>query len=163
MEKSNKENKLFLEYTFVKYTLTIIPIYLSFLFFVFLDGSILGLFKTMAGYTAVFSLFLLTDEKTYFYIKAKINLLFKNASILLLILFIGLVITHLSNIVLIDLMQLSFINFGILFNPIIKLINKLFLSSFLLVIAFYINICILALLIKFDVVNKIVLRFSDKK
>ncbi|WP_249659751.1 hypothetical protein [Lysinibacillus fusiformis] len=152
----------FSEHLLIKYILTTIPIYLSFVFFIFSDSSFLDLLKIMAGYTAVFSLFILNDEKTYFLIKENINQIFKNTSLVLFSIFIGLVILHFSDTIFTNSNQISFINLGIFFNPIITFLNKLMWSSFLLTVTYYLNICILTLLIKFDVVNKIITRFSEK-
>ncbi|WP_391116004.1 hypothetical protein [Psychrobacillus sp. L3] len=156
----------FTEYILVKYILMIIPIFLSFLLFILLDGSILGLIKITAGYTVVFSMFILMNEKSFLLLKKYINQLIKNYTIVILVISISLIVIYFSDILFMNSMKNSSINFDILLTlseTVINLLYKFLLSVFLLNLTFYINILILTALIKLDIGNRLLRFFTSEK
>lgn len=160
------EDLFMTEYNFTKYILTLIPIYLSCLFFVFLDGSFLGMLKIISGYTVVFSMFIISSEEMYFLIKRNISRLLIAFSLTVGIIFVGSIILYLSDLYLIQSVNETLSLVGIHFNPlhfIMGVGNKIIFGSFLVIVTIWINILILALLIKFNVANKILQKSSSEQ
>lgn len=172
VEESNKddisqkvEDVFATEYFLMKYILMIIPIYLSCLFFFFLDGSVLGMLKLLSGYTVVFSMFILSSEDMYILIKENIFRLFRVLSLTVIITLFCIIIMRFSDLLIIEssytLQSQFYVNFNQL-EIIIEIGSKFILSGFMILVTFWINISILALLVRFNVAHK-ALQFLNSK
>lgn len=153
------------EYNYTKYILMLIPIYLSCLFFVFLDGSFLGMLKIISGYTVVFSLFILSSEEMYLHIKENVIRLLCIYSLIIGMFLIGGIVFYFMDLSIIETSYNIQSLLGIKFNPLHFLMGftyKIVFSAFLMMVTFWINILILALLIKFNVANKMLQGFKSE-
>lgn len=169
LEDDNAEDALgdtlFREYNIMKYILMLIPIFLSCLLFVFLDGSFSGMLKIISGYTVVFSMFLLSSEEIYIHIKTNILRMFITFSMLLLVFLIGGICMHFMDLYLMNSVSEVQYFIGVKFNPlpfIVGFTQKVMYSAFLLLFTFWINLLILVFLIKFDVANMMLERFKSE-